>query len=117
MMTWLLLLVASGLGATTRFAFERRWNQSLSASFPTGTLVANLLGSFILGFVVGMDFSTTVTQTAAGFCAAFTTFGGFIGQGYAMQCDEASKYRGYLYVAGTAIMSIAAAFLGFWFGR
>lgn len=82
MTTWVIVGLAGALGATSRHAADiglRRW-------FPNGPsigiLLVNLLGSFVLGVVVGIAATQIISENlrlgvAAGFCGAFTTFSTF----------------------------------------
>ena len=66
-MTVLAFLVAAAAGTLGR------WKLSLSLPAPTGTLVANLIGSFALGCLSG---SSNTSRTVAGVAAlgSLTTF-------------------------------------------
>lgn len=47
-------------------------------SFPAGTLTVNVVGSFALGFLTGLDPGTDVLLlVGTGACGAFTTFSSF----------------------------------------
>ena len=82
MTAWIIVGLAGALGATSRHAADiglRRW-------FPNGPsigiLVVNILGSFVLGIVVGIAATQMINENlrlavAAGFCGAFTTFSTF----------------------------------------
>jgi CrcB protein len=74
-MTMLIASVAGAVGAVCRYLVSG-WAQGRSSSdFPVGTLVVNLLGSLVLGLVVGAGSSSSpTTMAAAGFCGGFTTF-------------------------------------------
>lgn len=68
-----MLLVALGapFGAMLRYFISRRLNHS----FPYGTLIINLLGSFLLGLVARYDIPMLLFGT--GFLGAFTTYSTF----------------------------------------
>ncbi|CAB4924026.1 unannotated protein [freshwater metagenome] len=76
--------VGAALGAPARFAIER-W---LAGAWPRGTLVVNVLGSAVLGALMGAVSAAGMTTSATalvalvgtGFCGALTTFGGFSAQ-------------------------------------
>lgn len=82
MTTWIIVGLAGALGASSRHAVDiglRRW-------FPVGPsvgiLLVNLLGSFIVGVVVGLASTRVIDENlrlgvAVGFCGAFTTFSTF----------------------------------------
>ncbi|MFS0574536.1 CrcB family protein [Sporosarcina sp. 179-K 3D1 HS] len=75
-MTWTtLILVCIGgfLGAISRYWITRKWNDS--EGFPTGTLIANLTGSLLIGLVFGMSLSVGWTALwATGIAGSLTTF-------------------------------------------
>lgn len=76
----LLLTVAvfGAVGSLLRYLLGKRW-PARPGTVPVGTLVANLLGSFLGGFIMGIlgmlllgdDLSRAVF---AGFCGGLTTF-------------------------------------------
>lgn len=64
-----LVVLAGGVGAVLRWAVATRLRH--------GLLLVNLVGSFVLGVVVGsMEPGTTRTVLAVGLCGGFTTFSG-----------------------------------------
>ncbi|MFN3267219.1 MAG: fluoride efflux transporter CrcB [Deinococcales bacterium] len=69
------------LGSLARYGVGV-WARSLGVAFPYGTLIVNVAGCFILGFVSTLALEGRVSETvrlalAAGFCGAFTTFSTF----------------------------------------
>lgn len=76
-MTMNVLFVAIGgfFGAMARYTVTRSMTKKFSGTFPHATLFVNLLGSFILGLMLGFQVSTTMNLLlAVGFLGAFTTF-------------------------------------------
>jgi CrcB protein len=64
-----------GLGALGRFALDGQVAGRLGREFPYGTLAVNVLGSFLLGLLVGLAVSAnTYRFEGIGFIGAFTTF-------------------------------------------
>ncbi len=61
------------LGAIVRYLFAKRWNGG--DKLPAGTLLANLIGAFLIGIVFGLDLPMMWTfLLASGFAGALTTF-------------------------------------------
>jgi fluoride exporter len=58
------------------------WARGLGVAFPYGTLLVNVFGCFLLGFVATLALENRVSEAlrlaiAVGFCGAFTTFSTF----------------------------------------
>lgn len=97
------VLIASGLGAIFRYSFER-----LNGRFPVATLLINVVGSFIAGFAVAVDASSTGALVA--FAGTFTTFSGLIAGTRALMPQ--SKWRAFVYGHGSVALSVIAAWIG-----
>ncbi|MGD6974524.1 fluoride efflux transporter CrcB [Bacillus altitudinis] len=77
-MSGLLIAVGGFLGAISRFALSKWLQKKISSNFPLGTLFVNLLGSFLLGLIVGTGLSSNLYDfLGIGFMGAFTTFSTF----------------------------------------
>ncbi|MEI2642264.1 MAG: fluoride efflux transporter CrcB [Candidatus Nanopelagicales bacterium] len=75
-MIWV-VMVGAGFGAAARYALDRRMSRHPSL-FPRGTFTINLLGSFLLGFIVGIaPTAGLIALLGTGFCGGFTTFSTF----------------------------------------
>jgi CrcB protein len=78
----LLVFVGGGLGSTLRYIIGKYLN-STESGIPWGTFTANILGSFLIGIILGFaaknnTFSHSQTLLlATGFCGGFTTFSTF----------------------------------------
>jgi CrcB protein len=74
-MITLLMAVAGGLGAGTRYALDLWVRPRVSRRLPWSTLLINVTGSFALGLLVGLgagDDARTIIGT--GFLGGYTTF-------------------------------------------
>ncbi len=71
------------LGANLRYFLSRWAANSLSASFPYGTLIINVTGSLVLGFFLIWTSERVLADPrwrfliAIGFCGAYTTFSSY----------------------------------------
>ena len=81
-MTVLLVLVGGAVGAPLRYLTDDYVRARHGAAFPWGTLVVNVVGSFVLGAVaasVAVAGAPTwvLTLVGTGLCGALTTFSTF----------------------------------------
>ncbi|HEY7485066.1 MAG TPA: fluoride efflux transporter CrcB [Streptosporangiaceae bacterium] len=77
-MTILLVFAGGAIGAPARYVLDRLVQRHVRAAFPWGTLTVNLVGSAILGALLGAGVSHQATLFAGtGVCGAFTTFSTF----------------------------------------
>lgn len=77
--------------------------------FPFSTLVVNVVGSFLLGFIVfaGVD-SDIALFVGAGACGSFTTYSSFSVQSVRMW-ETGDRLRASIYALGTLGLSLVAA--------
>lgn len=113
-----ILYVAIGglIGAISRFVVVNRVSKHMPSSFPYGTLIVNVIGSFLLGLLYGLAVSVHVKAlVGAGFLGAFTTFSTF--QYEIVQLRNSGKWKEvFFYISGSVLIGIAVAALGFWLG-
>ena len=119
-------LVAVGLGgmlgSILRYISVRTIDSYLQRNFFFGTLTVNILGSFILGTLVGValkrvDLSEhTRLFIGVGFCGGFTTFSAFALENVNL---INGKHLGtmVLYISVSIIAGMLATFAGIWMGR
>ena len=78
----LLVFLGGGLGSSLRYWIGTYLN-SYKSGIPYGTFAANIIGSLIIGMVLGFSLknngvsSNTILFIATGFCGGFTTFSAF----------------------------------------
>jgi CrcB protein len=83
--TYVLVAIGGALGSIARYGCSRAVALSYGETFPWGTLVVNIVGSFIIGFVgaiSGPDSRLIVSPNVrnfimVGFCGGYTTFSSF----------------------------------------
>lgn len=65
-------------GAITRFSLSNWIKSKTTSAFPFATLTVNLVGSFLLGLIIGSNLGNSlVLLLGTGFMGAFTTFSTF----------------------------------------
>ena len=101
-MTAVLFVVASGLGAATRLRINQYgWTW-------VSTLVANVIGSFALGWLLASDPSDSVlTVLGIGYLGSLTTFSMF-----ALEATEGPSRRRIAIISATLLLGLLAATLG-----
>jgi CrcB protein len=72
----LLVALGASVGAPLRFLVDRWARRHSRAGTTLGTLIVNLVGSFLLGVVAGLPDAPTwvLPLVGIGFCGALTTF-------------------------------------------
>lgn len=105
-MTVLWVALGAAVGAPLRFAL----GQWLDGGFHRGTLLANTLGSLLLGLAVGraMD-GAAYALVAVGFCGGLTTYSSFV-----VQTRDLPAPRATAYAALTVGLGLLACAAGFW---
>ena len=110
--------VFGGLGAVLRFVTDGTIRTVLGRKFPWGTLIINVIGSFILGLLAGFVLNNEASNNllliiGTGFCGGFTTFSTSIFE--AVRLIEERRYTAVMIqIIGTAILSLSAAAVGLW---
>jgi fluoride exporter len=103
------------LGSLARYGVGI-WARGLGAVFPYGTLLVNVLGCLVLGFVTTLALENRVSETvrlaiAVGFCGAFTTFSTFELEVLNALLEGRGWVAG-LYVVSSLLLGLLAVLLG-----
>lgn len=111
----LLLALAGGLGAGTRFVLDGIWSQWIRWRLPVATLIINVVGSFLLGLVTAGvahgEPDAVRLVVGVGFLGGFTTFSTASVELVRLAREERSVAAVGLAVAMLAL-AVAAALLG-----
>lgn len=118
MLIWLYIAVGSAFGGVSRYVVGVAIQQRVGFAFPTGTLVINIVGSFLFGFILRLALGGTQMSPetriflTTGFCGGFTTFSTFSYETAAL--IEVGQYRrAATYVILSVVVSVIATFAGF----
>lgn len=115
-MVTLLVTVAAGLGAVTRYLVDRTVQRRAGGDFPYGTLLVNVTGSFLLGVVVGLAAhhglgSTPGAVLGAGFAGGYTTLSTWAWESLAL-AETGAGGAAALNVVGSLALGLASAAAG-----
>lgn len=116
-MIWWYVAVGSAAGGVARFALSTLVQQRVGPNFPVGTLVVNISGSLLLGFLMrlalGTDLISPETRVllTTGFCGGYTTFSTFTYETM-MLIEDGETMRAGLYIVLSVVLSLIGAWLG-----
>lgn len=112
------IAVGSAIGGVSRYLVGGLSQRMAGGTFPAGTLLINVTGSFLLGLILryGVETTTLTPEVRAfltvGFCGGYTTFSTFSYETVAL-AEDGQWTRAALYVALSVGLSLIATFLGF----
>lgn len=117
---YLWVALGGALGSMARYALGNAMTLAVGPEFPWGTLLINVLGSFVISFfgvLTGMEARLPLPAEArifvtVGLCGGFTTFSSFSLQTVEL-AREGQPGRAALYVAASATLCIIACAIGF----
>jgi len=115
-MTVLLVALGAMVGAPLRYFTDRAVQGRHDSVFPWGTLVVNVVGSFILGVMAGGAAAGGVSDAVlaavgTGFCGALTTYSTF-GYETVRLTESGSRLHALLNIALSLAAGLASAWLG-----
>lgn len=106
------------MGGVSRYVIGSAVQQRFGLAFPMGTLLVNITGSLLLGFI--LRFALGGTQISpetrifltTGFCGGYTTFSTF-SYDTAVMFESGQYRRAVVYVTLSVVLSVLATFAGF----
>lgn len=115
----LLVMLGGALGTGARYAISGLVAGAIGETFPWGTMIINITGSFIIGFVFtltapdGRLFVSTGTRQfiMTGFCGGYTTFSSF-----SLQTLNLLRNGEWGAASGNVFGSVALCMAGVWLG-
>lgn len=115
----ILYIIGGGVVGTLSRWYLQGWIQTRSgmSTFPVGTLAINLVGSFVIGFVIRLATGSTVITPelraglTIGFCGAFTTMSTFSYESVRLLGDGEYGWAA-LYMGGTIAGCVGAVIVG-----
>ena len=105
------------LGGVSRYSMSLVTQNFVFMSFPFGTLISNIVGCLVIGFIAGIGATTQVLSTemrlllATGFCGGFTTMSSFV-----YELGQFVQDKEYFYASSYFVATLAGAGLAFVLG-
>ncbi len=115
-----LLLIGTGgfIGSVARYLVSRLNTRIDWLSIPIGTLTVNVLGSLLIGFLIGISEKSPVLTVEwrmflmVGLCGGFTTFSSFTGENLVLM-KNGQILPLLLYTALSIFLGFTAVYLGY----
>jgi CrcB protein len=119
-----IILVGAGsaIGGIARLLVNRSVSYFFNYPFPLATLLVNITGSFLIGYLYSSSVKHEWLTTPAllflitGVCGGFTTFSAFTYENI-MLIRNGNAPLSILYIFVSLFLGIAAALIGFWTGK
>ncbi|MBU2951579.1 fluoride efflux transporter CrcB [Tamlana agarivorans] len=117
----LLVFVGGGFGSVLRYLIGKQLN-SIETGIPYGTFLANILGSFFIGVILGMAAKhDAINQNhtlliATGFCGGFTTFSTFVYENH-LFLKSGDFFSFAVYTCVSFIVGFLLVFLGMFLAK
>lgn len=121
MLAYLWVAIGGGLGGVSRFWLSGLVAARFGETFPWGTLVINITGSFLIGIFAALatpegrlDSQSRVFVTQflmIGVCGGYTTFSAF-----SLRTLQLMQERQWLYAGANVILSIVLCMIAVWLG-
>ncbi|MBE15498.1 MAG: fluoride efflux transporter CrcB [Dokdonia sp.] len=116
-----LVFIGGGAGSMARYLLAKVGNTS-STGIPYGTFAANIIGSFLIGLIMGWALKQDAISTnttlllATGFCGGFTTFSTFAYENQLLlKSGDFVSFA--IYTIASFALGIAAVFIGIWLAK
>jgi CrcB protein len=120
MANYIWIAIGSALGGIARYWCSGLAARTIGETFPWGTFIVNVVGSFIIGFfatLTGPDGrifvgSTTRQFVMVGFCGGYTTFSSF-----SLQTLNLMNDGEWVYAGANIAMSVVCCMSAVWTGH
>ena len=121
MSTYFWIALGSAFGGAARYGMTVWAARAWGETFPWGTLLINILGSFVIGLVFNLTMADGPVPASAnvrlfvmsGLCGGFTTFSAFSLQALLLLRDG-EWLPALAYMVGSVVLCLAAVVFGHW---
>jgi CrcB protein len=115
----ILLIIGTGgfIGSVFRYLLTQWMHRIFETTFPIGTMVVNIVGSFIIGIIYALSEKGGILTPewrmflAVGICGGFTTFSSFAYENLNMLNLEQYLYSA-IYIGTSLVFGLIAVYLG-----
>lgn len=113
----ILIAIFGAIGTLARYGLQGAVQQRTGWQFPTGTLVVNLTGCLLLGFIGQLTLNRMVISpevriaVTIGFFGGYTTFSSFSWETIKM-LEDGEWLHALAYVLGSVVIGLLLAFVG-----
>jgi CrcB protein len=114
--------LGGAVGTVARYVLTLLIQQRVGPGFPLATLLVNVTGSLLLGFLMrfGLESAATSPEVrlllTTGFCGGYTTFSTFSYE-TARLLEDGDWRRATVYIVGSVVVSLGGMFAGFALAR
>ena len=115
----LAVALGSAIGGVARLLLGAAVQQRFGPGFPAGTLLINITGSLLLGFLMRFALATPAISPemrgflTTGLCGGYTTFSTFTFETMAL-INDGEVGLASAYVAASVALSLVGVYLGAW---
>ena len=115
--SYLIVGLGGAAGSMLRYGVQRLFNIQNAAAFPTGTLLVNISGCFLIGVLWGIVSRSLSWNEEmklllmTGFCGGFTTFSAFTVEGIGL-LKESKTSLFMIYLTASVVGGLLATFIG-----
>ena len=121
MLAYVWVAFGGAIGSVSRYWLNDLVSTKVGETFPWGTLMVNVSGSFVIGVLAALTSAegrmdsqsrTVVTQfLMIGVCGGYTTFSSF-----SLQTLNLLRDREWLYAGGNVLLSVVSCLIAVWLG-
>ena len=122
MLRFLLIAAGAALGANARYLVSVWAGGRFGVGFPFGTLIVNVTGSLLLGFLLSLTAERLLSSPemrlflTVGFLGSYTTFSTYAYESLIL-IRSGNVLLGVTYIVANTLIGLVFALLGIWLAR